>query len=171
MQYQLYGSSLWNLFNGQCDWLYIAWNNAVRSALDLPRATHRYLIEGLSGHLHPQAMLPSRLLKFHHSISKCHKPCMKFLQELCRLNHQTAYCNNLSQISWSIGCSVEDLSYTQIKRELKYCPAPENQKWKVNLLKELLELKWNILEIDGLLEEDDPLVGWIDSIAVGWGCS
>ena len=92
---------------------------------------------------------------------------MKFLQELCRLNHQTAYCNNLSQISRSIGCSFEDLTYTRIKRELKYCQAPENQKWRENLLKELLELKWNILEIDGLLEENDELVGWIESLAVG----
>ena len=60
--------------------------NAVRNALDLMRMAHRYLIEELSGHLHPITMLSSRFLKFHVSLSNCEKPCVKYLAELCRSN-------------------------------------------------------------------------------------
>ena len=38
-----YGSNLWNLF--AIDDVYIAWNNVVRMVFDLPRSTHRCLLE------------------------------------------------------------------------------------------------------------------------------
>jgi hypothetical protein len=66
-----YGSSLWNFFDGRCDRLYTAWNNAVRDSFCVPRASHRYLIEEISEHLHPMIMLSSRFLKFHQSLQKC----------------------------------------------------------------------------------------------------
>ena len=160
-----YGSSLWNIFNGQCDRLYTAWNNAVRTALDLPRLTHRYLIESLTDQLHPQTMISSRFLKFHDSLSKCHKPCMRLLQELFKSNHQTAYCQNLSWISRSVGCKVENLTSTLIKKQMQYCPVPKNQQWRVDVLRDLQELKWNITEIDGFLE-DEELGDLIENLAV-----
>ena len=160
-----YGSSLWNLFSGQCARLYTGWNNAVRSALDLPRMTHRYLIEELSGHLHPLTMLSSRFLKFHISLSKCEKPSMRYLAELCKSNLQTVYCQNLTQISRSIDVPVHQLTCSGIKRLLRYCPVPDNQQWRAVILRDMLELKWNTLELDGLLE-DDEIRTWIDDLAV-----
>ena len=41
-------SSLWNIFHGPCQRLYTAWNTSVRIAFDVPRETHRYLIEEIS---------------------------------------------------------------------------------------------------------------------------
>ena len=69
-----YGSSLWNFFSGQCDRIYTAWNNAVRDAFAIPRKTHKYMIDEISGHVHSKTMLCSRFLKFHNSLLNCHKP-------------------------------------------------------------------------------------------------
>ena len=40
--------------------LYIAWNSAIRILFNVPRDTHRYLIESISQCLHVKTMLASR---------------------------------------------------------------------------------------------------------------
>jgi hypothetical protein len=62
------GSALWKLFDCPCDKLYAAWNNAIRDAFNIPRLSHRYFIEEVSGHLHPMVMLSSRFLKIHETL-------------------------------------------------------------------------------------------------------
>ena len=91
-----YGSSLWDFFGGHCDKLYTAWNNAIRDAFNIPRASHRYIIEEISEHLHPMVMLSSRFLKYHQTLKKCTKPVVRYLCELSSMNMRTSYCQNLS---------------------------------------------------------------------------
>ena len=160
-----YGSSLWDFFNGQCEKLYTAWNNAIRDAFSLPRMSHRYLIEELSGHLHPKVMLCSRFLTFHFSLLKNGKPCIRYLAELSRNNHRTVYCHNLTEISKAVWCTVENLTAQLIKRSMKYCCTPEDQKWRVDVLQDLQELRFNSLEINGFLD-DHELNAWLDALAV-----
>ena len=59
-----YGSSLWDLKSKDAEKLYRSWNVMVRNVLSVDRRTHRFLIEPLSGHLHLQTMLMSRLVTF-----------------------------------------------------------------------------------------------------------
>ena len=68
-------------------------------------------------------------------------------------------------ISRSVGCKVENLTCTLIKKQMKYCPVPENQQWRVDVLRDLQELKWNIIEIDGFLE-DEELGDLIENLVV-----
>ena len=63
-----YGSGLWDLYSREVDRLYKAWNVTIRKALSIPNTTHRYLIEPLSGCIHPKVMLASRLTKFRDTI-------------------------------------------------------------------------------------------------------
>ena len=68
-------------------------------------------------------------------------------------------------ISRSVGCKVENLTCTLNKKQMKYCPVPENQQWRVDVLRDLQELKWNIIEIDGFLE-DEELGDLIETLVV-----
>ena len=77
-----YGSCLWNIFNGSCDKLFTAWNIAVRMAFDIPRNTHKFLIEEISECPHPQVMLAKRFLKFHETLQKSKKFGIRYLNEL-----------------------------------------------------------------------------------------
>ena len=160
-----YGSSLWDFFNGQCDKLYTAWNNAIRDTFSLPRMSHRYLIEELSGHLHPKVMLCSRFLQFHSSLLNSGKSCLRYLVELSRYNQRTIYCHNLTEMSKAISCPLENLTSRLIKRNMKYFGTPDDQKWRVAVLQDLQELRFYSLEIDGFLD-DYELTAWIDAIAV-----
>ena len=52
-----YGSGLWDLYSNEVDRIYKSWNVSVRFAFDVPRTTHRYMIEPMSGSPHPKTML------------------------------------------------------------------------------------------------------------------
>ena len=59
-----YGSSLWDIFSSDCEKLFKSWNVSIRQVLDLDRCAHRFLIEPLSGTMHPKVMLSSRYVTF-----------------------------------------------------------------------------------------------------------
>ena len=100
---------LWKLFDGPCDRIYSAWNNAIREAFNIPRASHRYFIEEVSEHLHPMVMLSSSFVKFHQTLQKSFKFCVRYLSELCSTNQRTYYAQNLRSISEYVNGRVEDL--------------------------------------------------------------
>ena len=55
-----YGSHLWDLFSIEADRLENSWNISQRILSDIPRNTHRYFIEPLSGTQHIQTSLRRR---------------------------------------------------------------------------------------------------------------
>ena len=59
-----HGSGLWELCKKESERLYKAWSGTMRITFKVPRTTHRYLIESISGQLHLKVMLASRLIKF-----------------------------------------------------------------------------------------------------------
>ena len=142
-----YGSSLWNIFDGPCDRLYSAWNIAVRMAFDLPRDCHRYFIEEISELLHPQVMLAKRFLKFHETLQRSKKFSVRFLSELSGGNIVTTYGKNL----WNIQNKCEEnVTSRNLSKLLRYAPVPEQEKWRIEAAKDMLEVKWIISEITNM---------------------
>ena len=161
-----YGSALWKLFDGPCDKLYAAWNNAVREAFDIPITSHRFFIEEVSGHLHPMVMLSSRFVKFHETLQKSEKVSIRYLSELCSSNLRTYYAQNLRSISECVNTAVEDLKCKQIKDDMKYMKVPDDQKWRAALVKDLLEVRWNTLEIDVVNDDLEDIDEVIEALCV-----
>ena len=152
-----YGSSLWNLFDGHCDRVYTAWNNCIRDVFKIPRTSHRYLVEELSEHLHPKVMLSSRFLKYHQTLQKSSKTSIRYLHQISSQNMMTTFAKNLSNIENCLEVVISRLSCDKLKNSMKYCTVPQDQTWRVALLKDLLELKWNTVEIDLVSEEVEDL--------------
>ena len=67
------GSHLWDLFSIEADRLEKSWNISQRILLDIPRNTHRYFIEPLSGTQHIQTSLRRRFIKFVDKINCSNK--------------------------------------------------------------------------------------------------
>ena len=59
-----HGYGLWDFMLNNYDGLYKEGNVADRLAFQVPSNTHSYIIEGISGCLHPKVMLASRHIKF-----------------------------------------------------------------------------------------------------------
>ena len=141
------------LFDGSYDKLFTAWNNAIRDIFELPRGTHRYFIEDISDHLHPLVMINSRFIKFHQSLQDNPKPSVKFLSNISSLNNRTSYCQNLKGITRKCKEEAVNLTPQLIKRKMKYCEVEEENKWKTKIVKDLMELKCNLIDID-ILDDD-----------------
>ena len=92
-----------DLFSADCDRLYKAWNVAVRHAWNVPNTTHRYLIELISGSLHPKVMLASRYTGFVKSLLTSPKYPVRVLARLCATDNRTVMGCSLSQIGRECG--------------------------------------------------------------------
>ena len=69
------------------------WNVSVRLMLDVPRETHRYLVEPLSNTAHIKQVLIKRFLSFLDQIRKSDKTATMFLLETI---HQDARSSNMT---------------------------------------------------------------------------
>ena len=75
------GSTLWNLFEVGASRIESTFNRYVKVILDLPYATHRYLIEPLTGEMHIKKVLISIYLGFMEKIASSKKRAVKMLME------------------------------------------------------------------------------------------
>ena len=75
----LYGSSIWDLFLNCIQHAIV-----LRILFNVPRDTHRYLIESIWQCLHVKTMLASRCLFFYETIESSSKLCIRFLSNLCK---------------------------------------------------------------------------------------
>ena len=78
--------------------------------MDLPYATHRSLIEPLTGDIHPKKVLLSRFLGFMDKISKSGKERVKMLMETSREDVRSVTGSNYRNIMLLVGkSSVADV--------------------------------------------------------------
>ena len=136
-----HGSGLWDLFSKDSDRLNKSWNVTMRLACNVPRTTHRYLIESITSQLHLQVMLASRFVKFLGSLKGSSKLGIRFLAGISELDMRTVMGRNLSRIAAEAETSVARLSPGIIKSRMKYSRVPENETWRVPMLRELLDDK------------------------------
>ena len=152
-----YGSGLWDLYSKEVDRLYKAWNVSIRRALSIPNTTHRYLIEPLSGCLHPKVMLSSRLVRFRDTMAPSNKLVIRLLANLFEGDRRTVLGRNLGCIRSEVGGGL--LNPLMIKKNLRYFETPADEQWRVSTLSELLEVRSGRKVIDGLTSSEvDALV-------------
>ena len=93
-----YGSNLWDLYGDKCQKLYSSWNIMVKMFFDLPRNTHRNLIEAVSSTSHLKIKLIKRFKKFFHTLDKCDKPHLKYLHNIQKEDVRSVYGRNVFNI-------------------------------------------------------------------------
>ena len=110
--------------------MYTARNTAIRILFNVPRDTHRYLIESISQCLHVKTMLASRCVSLYETIEASSKLCIRFL-------------SNLFSIANDYFVNLSDLSI------IKYFDVSLDHTWKVPVLQELLNIRVNSLYVEG----------------------
>ena len=89
-----------------------------------------------------------RFLKFHKTLQKSGKISIRFLSTLSQDDMQTSYSQNLKNIADRTKVNIDDLEHKFVKENFKYCEVPDDQVWRVAIIKDLLEVRWNTMEID-----------------------
>ena len=140
-----YGSNSWNLYSEDCERLYKSWNVAVRILFNVPRDTHRYLIESLSKVRHIKTVLCSRFVQFYNSLKECSRLSIRMLIKLSHNDYRTVMCRNLNNVAQDCNIDVNMLSKNYVLENLKYLNMPDDQAWRVPILVELINARSNNL--------------------------
>ena len=124
-----YGAPLWDRSSHRFAKLEKTWNVSIRVMLDLPRATHRYLLEPLSGTKHIIRSLSARFLNFTAKIADGNKLALKRVLDVTKADVRSTTGKNLRVIG--------------MNNDTQYRCIPTNENWRLSLIKELMQMKEN----------------------------
>ena len=125
---------------------------------DLSLRTHRYFLEPLAGHRHLKITLMNRFLSFIQQIEKSPKLLPNLL---LRTISRSTTGSNLRNILLLTSKYDSAMLVPSDALEIEFVPVPEEETWKINLVKELIDVKWGEAsiadfstdEIDEILEQ------------------
>ena len=147
------GSQLWKLGNKEYEKLIGTYKRSIKIMYDLSWQTHRYFMEPLTGRPHVSRILKSRFLSFVNMIEKSNKPALRNLLSLVQNDVRTITGFNLRTIMISAGhSSINDLKSS--KPEQDYCKIPEAELWRVGILKELIDVRCNQLDVPAFEKQE-----------------
>ena len=147
------GSVLWDLSSPGTQAITNSWSVAVKHMWGLPHSAHRYLVEKLGG-THAKTMLMLRYIKFIQSIKKSPKLAVQFLYQKIHRNTNTITGRNIAYILNATGYTqMEDVNITKVKNTIKFAETTEDNSWKIEFLKEIVNIKHNVL----VLKDDEEV--------------
>ena len=119
------------------------------------------LFEPLAGKKHLKTILIKRFLSFIQQIEKSHKVLPKLLLHTIKRDCRSTTGSNLRNILLNTNHDDVDKLMPNDAFQIKFEEVKEENEWKINIVKELIDAKWgeviieNLLfdEIDNLLEE------------------
>ena len=113
----------------------------MRSIFSVPKETHRFFIEELSGSTHPKVLMASRLVGFHKMMKTSERPIINLMATITENDCRTVHGLNLKRISKECNTAMIDLAPIVVKQNMKYKCVPKTEEWKIPVLNELLEIK------------------------------
>ena len=148
-----YGSVLWNLGSKEVNRLEKSWNVAIRRVFNLPRESHCYLIEGVSDDPHVRTVLTRRFLSFIQSIRSSKKTALREVLRVVEYDTRSVTGRNLRNILLKTNQDdVRNLKPSDYRA--KYRDIPVNEDYRVGLIKEIVEIKNQQLEVDGFNDDE-----------------
>ena len=148
------GSPVWNLFGPGAHTIESSYNRSVKVMLDLPFATHRSLIQPLTGDLHIKIVLIRRFIGFIEKIKDCGKVALKMLMTEAAKDVRSVTGSNLRNIMLLVDKNrVEDVKLDDLNK-VTYFKLEENERWKISMIKEVVDTKAGQLEVPGFEHEE-----------------
>ena len=129
------GSPLWNLFGFEARKLEKTWNVSIRQMFDLPRETHRYLVEPVSEYPHLRKILMCRFISFLNQVNNSGKNVPKDLLNTIQYDTKSITGNNIRNIlRLTKKVKIEDVKKQDILK-LDYFTIPEGENWRLNIIR------------------------------------
>ena len=122
----------------------------------------KYLIETISETRHLKFVLIDRFLGFLQQNEKSQKHIQKQLLSFIKHDVRSTTGSNLINILMLTDKhNIEDVTKDDLQK-LEYAPIDENDKWKVNIIKEITDIKFNKLIVeDFTTEELDDILEYV----------
>ena len=154
------GSQLWKFGSKEFEKMEATYNRSIKIMHELPFATHRYLIELISGSPHLRRTLVRRYLSFIDKVRNSKKMALRQLLEIAQGDVRMTTGANLRFIMLQAKKNrVADLEAGNV--DIEYYPVNEAEEWKIGLVKELIDVKHDDLAIEGMDEELEEIFEYI----------
>ena len=115
----------------------------------LPPQAHRYLIEELGGQ-HAQTMLIIRFVRFLQFLKSSDKLCVQLLLQKVSRNVNTITGKNIEFILSETGRNFDlFIQPNMLKKKLKFCEIKTEEKRRVGMIREIVNIRQNILTLEG----------------------
>ena len=151
------GCQLWDLFCQEANYLENSFNVSVRIMLGLPVTTHRYLIQPLAGGEHVKQVFAQRFLKFCDKLKNSKKAVIKDTFNKIKHDVRTTTGKNLAELSGLVNKPVGNLSHCDAY-EIKYEAIEDEQRYRIDFIKEIIDVRNSILDVDGFSEAELDLI-------------
>ena len=134
----------------------------MRLMLDLPRGTHRRMIEPLSRVQHIKFVLVKQFLSFLQQIKNSTKNATKFLLDSILLDANSVTGSNLRNILLMTDkASIHHLVPDDVLN-MRYHQIEESEVWKISIIEEIIEIKnSNMQRIDFSSDEMEELLEYL----------
>ena len=101
-------------------------------------------------------MLICRYIKFIHSIKKSTKFGVQFRYQKVKNNVNTVTGKNIAFVLNATGYDdIEEVDVNTVKKKVKLCEFSEENRWKVDCIKEIVNVKYKVLVLNN--EEENAL--------------
>ena len=144
----LYGSQVRNLFDCEAVRVEKTWNVSQRNILRLPRNSHRYFIEPLSGTRHIWFALLKRFLNFLKMIASSTKPVLRSTLSVVKNDCRSTTGNNLRKIMLMLNKNLDPIARYDLSNLLCAKVLPDDE-WKVTLAKEIIDVRDKLTVLPG----------------------
>ena len=135
------GSQIWDIFSQGAEKFYSTYNRSVKIMADLPYATHRYLIEPVSGQPHMSLTLIKNFLNFIDKVRHSPKMVLRQLYSIAKADVRTITGSNLRNILLMTSLiRVDDIQPSTVDH-LRYNEILEQDKWRVHIIKESMDMR------------------------------
>ena len=141
-----------------------SYNRSIKWMMKLPLATHRFMLEPLSGEKPAMIILADRFLTFMDKIDKTDKEAIKMLKrEAMKDVRSTTGANYRGIMLMSGETTIKKVNRDSLKKVEVY-KVKEEDLWKVKIAADLIDLREGIAELEGFNKEEMGVL--LDSICV-----
>ena len=135
----LYGSNTWDLFSPECQKLYRSYNVTLRIVNDLPRTTHKYMLESLVEYPHLFVQLLSRYVTFSKSLLDSNSFPVRFLAQICSADLRTILGRTIAQTARLLGKpnDINGICAKDVKKNIRYAELPSCEEWRIGVVKDI----------------------------------
>ena len=155
------GSQLWKFDSRGFEKTEATYNRSIKIMNDVPFATHRFLIEPISGLPHMSRTLVRRYLTFIEQIKKSKKLALRQLLDIAQSDVRTTTGANLRFIMLLTEKNrIGDLNAGNV--DFAYHTVIEADEWKIDFVKELIDVKNDNLNVAGMdLDEIEEILEYL----------
>ena len=150
----MYGCVLWDLFSKEAERLEKTWNVSQRLMLGLPRESHRYFIEPVSGSTHIIFHLYKRCVNFVWSLKISKKLPLRVMCDAIVNNSRSTTGNNIRQLMLRYNAGTFEELRCNIRKTTSYKKAIEDELWKIEAVKDLTEAIYDRSMLPGFETEE-----------------